>query len=354
MTAGYDPATGIYGVFEEKDYSVPEQPTAEDADAALQLIESVLEEFCFASPSDKAAALAAILTAAIRPSLPNAPMFHIRAPQISSGKSFLCAVITAFATPRRGTPMTFPDNNEECSKILLAELMQAPAVMEFDNLTGDLVAHKSPCTALTSEYISGRILGVSKTATVSTRTLFLSSGNNVGPIQDMTRRCITINLDPACEIPATRSFKRPNLLADILGQRGRYVSAALTIIRAWIVAERPQNPCKSLATYGDWSDLCRQPLLWLFQSDPTESLFESMQNDPDRDTLGRLLETWSACFGQRPTMVRDAVNLNATASLSTNPQDCQELLETLTDIASDRDGINHANWDDGSSVIPAR
>ena len=79
-------------------------------------------------------------------------------------------------------------------------------MIEFDNLTGDLVAHKSLCTALTSEYMSGRILGVSKTATVSTRALFLSSGNNVGPVQDMTRRCITIRLDPGCEMPAARSF----------------------------------------------------------------------------------------------------------------------------------------------------
>lgn len=106
-------------------------------------------------------------------------------------------------------------------------------MVEFDNLTGDLVAHKSLCTALTSKFMSGRILGVSKTATVGTRALFLSSGNNVGPVQDMTRRCLTIRLSPQCEVPAALSFTRPDLVRDVLRERGRYVSAALTIIRAW-------------------------------------------------------------------------------------------------------------------------
>jgi hypothetical protein len=103
--------------------------------------------------------------------------------------------------------------------------------------------------ALTAEYTSGRILGESKTAAVSTRTLFLSSGNNVGPIQDMTRRCITIYLDPMIETPASRTFNRPNLVQDLLQELERYVSAALTIIRAWIVAGRPMTHCKDKATF---------------------------------------------------------------------------------------------------------
>ncbi|MDP1926695.1 MAG: hypothetical protein Q8K57_18140, partial [Thiobacillus sp.] len=258
--AGYDAATGMFGVFDAREFSVPDKPTRAQAEAALAQLKDLLMEFSFASGSDLAAALVAMLAATIRPSLTHAPMIHVRAHMVGSGKSYLCELITAFATPQRGTPTTFPADDEECRKLLLAELLRAPAVIEFDNLTGDLVAHKSLCTVLTSEFMSGRILGVSKTATVSTRALFLSSGNNVGPIQDMTRRCLSIRLDPGCETPAARSFTRPDLVRDVLRERGRYVSATLTIVRAWIVAGKPETICKSLAGYGDWSDLCRQPL----------------------------------------------------------------------------------------------
>jgi len=335
-SAGYDPATGMFGVFDAREFSVPVNPTREQALAALSLLKELLAEFSFSGESDLAAALAAMLTAAIRPSLPLAPMFHARAHMVGSGKSYLCELFTAFATPQRGTPTTFPADDEECRKMMLAELLRAPAVVEFDNLTGDLVAHKSLCTVLTSEYMTGRILGVSKTATVSTRTLFLSSGNNVGPVQDMTRRCLSIRLDPGCEIPAARTFRRPDLVREVLRERGRFVSATLTIVRAWIAAGRPMTSCKALAGYGDWSDLCRQPLLWLGCADPTVSVFEAMAEDPDRETLGRLLKAWHAVFGSTGAMVRDAVR----DAFYYSHDDHVELREVLRDIADERGEIN--------------
>lgn len=334
-TAGYDQATGMFGVFDARAFSIPDMPTREQAEAALAVLKDLLTEFSFASESDLAAALAAIITAAVRPSLNVAPMFHARAHMVGSGKSYLCELITAFATPQRGTPTTFPADDEECRKLLLAELLRAPAVIEFDNLTGDLVAHKSLCTGLTSVFMSGRILGVSKTATVSTRALFLSSGNNVGPVQDMTRRCLTIHLSPQCEVPAARTFTRPDLVREVLRERGRYVSAALTVVRAWIVAGKPKMACKSLASFGDWSDLCRQPLLWLGCADPTASVFAAMAEDPDRETLARLLTAWHAVFGKTPAMVRDAVR-QANATFDDN----NELREVLRDIADERGEIN--------------
>jgi len=334
-TAGHDRATGMFGVFDAREFSVPDSPTRNQAETALSLLSDLLGEFAFAGTSDLSTALAAILTAAVRPSLAHAPMFHVRAPMVGSGKSYLCELITAFATPQRGTPTTFPSDDEECRKMLLAELLRAPAVIEFDNLTGDLLAHKSLCVVLTSEFMSGRILGVSKTATVGTRVLFLSSGNNVGPVQDMTRRCLTIRLDPCCETPSARNFTRPDLVREVLRERGRYVSAALTVVRAWLSADRPKTTCKSLAGYGDWSDLCRQPLLWLGCTDPAVSVFDAMAEDPDRETLGRLLTAWQMVFGKTPAMVRDAVK-QAAAYLD----EYGELREVLHDIADERGQIN--------------
>jgi hypothetical protein len=328
-TPGYDPLTGMFGVFASQEFNIPDAPTISDVQASIKLIELLLEECPFKSTVDHAATLSAILTAAIRCSLPLAPMFHVRAPLVGSGKSFLCRIIGIFSSARLGTPTTFPQEDEECRKLLLAELLTGPAVIEFDNLTTDLVAHKSLCVALTSEYMTDRILGASKTASVSTRTLFLSSGNNVSPTQDMVRRCITIDLDPLCETPATKNYKNPRLIEDILAARGKYVSAALTIIRGWIVAGRPRTECKTLATFTDWVDLCTQPLMWLGYPNPMTSAFEAMANDPDRTAIARFMEIWRGHFGKAPGMIRELVS-----SAYTNP----EILEVLEDIAPDRKG----------------
>ena len=330
--AGFDSATGLFGVFDSRLFNVPEFPTREQALNALAELRSLLTEFDFSNAHDEAAALAAILTAVIRPSLPVAPMFHIKAPQIASGKSYLSGIIAAFAGPTTPAAVAFPTTDEECQKLLLATLLAAPGVVVFDNMTSDLIPYKSLCSALTEEFLTGRILGISKTATVGTRALFLSSGNNVNAVRDMARRCITISLTPEVETPATRSFKG-DPLATVRADRERYVSLALTIIRSCIEDLAPLDiPCKPLASYSQWSEWVRQPLLQLGLPDPVARVFEQLAQDPDRETLGRLLHAWKAKFGSSPTMIREAE--------ASTVFDGQELREVLLEIAEVRGEVN--------------
>jgi hypothetical protein len=332
----YDLASAMYGAFDASHYRLPQSPSVEQAKESLDLLRSLLEDFEFASSTDEAVALSAMLTAAIRISLPAAPMFHVSAHVPGSGKSYLCSLIAALASPNRGEPTAFPSDDVECGKVLLATLMTAPAVIEFDNLTSDLLAHKSLCTALTSEDMSGRVLGQSKTVSVSTRALFLSSGNNVGPVNDMTRRCLTVGLSCKSEHPAQRTFQRPDLLEAVRERRGECVSAALTIICAWIEAGGPGHAGKNLASYGLWSDYCRAPLIWLGCHDPVDNLFRRMTEDPERELLGRLLQAWSAMFGKKALRVRDVLS---RVQESTQAQ-AMDLSELLDDIAGDRSGVN--------------
>jgi hypothetical protein len=327
--AGFDAATGLFGVFDARQFEIPDRPTKAQAAAALQELRALLTEFEFATENDLAAALAGILTATIRPCLPTAPMFHIKAPQIASGKSYLSGIIAAFASPTAPSVAAFPTTDEECQKLLLATLLAAPGSIVFDNLTTDLIPFKSLCSALTEEHLTGRILGVSKVATVGTRALFLSSGNNVDAVKDMARRCITVALDPQVETPATRQFKG-DPLAKVRADRARYVSLAMTIIRAYIVAGSP-TPVKPLASYSLWSTWVRQPLLWLGMADAAECVFAQLAQDPDREILGRMLHAWRAEFGTTPSMIRQA------ADAATNGT---ELREALLEIAEERGEIN--------------
>jgi hypothetical protein len=163
-------------------------PSRAAAEAALAILQDLLTEFSVAGEVDRAATLTALVTSAIRQSLPHAPMFHVRGHRVGSGESCLSELITALSTPQRGTPTTFPGGDEERRKLLLAELLRSPAVIEY-----------------------------------------------------MNRRCITILLSPQCEVPATRTFMRPHRVHEVLAERSWYLSAALTKVRAWIVAGRRQR-----------------------------------------------------------------------------------------------------------------
>lgn len=336
LNAGYDAPSGMYAAFVPSRFSIPQHPDREIALAALSQIEDLLGGFAFATAHDKAAALAAILTAAVRPGLRTAPMFHIKAASYGSGKSYLTSVIAAFCGPGKPTILDFPADEAECQKLLLSTFMTAPATVVFDNLTQDLLPYKSLCTALTEEHMMGRLLGVSKTTTVGTRTLMLSSGNNVDPVRDMARRTITITLDPQVENPASRHFDSDPL--QILEQkREHYVSLAMTVVQAWFAAGSPIQACQPMNSYNEWSQWVRQPLLWLGLPDPAQRSFEQQAQDPDRELLGRMLHAWRGAFCNAPTMIRAAVNV---ASNSMQGATAAELREVMEEVAWDRGEIN--------------
>ena len=335
MTAGYDTATGLFGAFNPADYSVKEAPSQQDAQHALDQISTLLTGFDFQDDNSRAAALSAILTAAIRPTLATAPMFHAAAHQPSSGKSYLLKIIAGFAGADNPAMLSMPPNDEEFRKLLLATLLEAPPVVAFDNLSADIQPFGSFCTALTEPTIQGRVLGASKNATVSTRSVFLSSGNNVGPVRDMARRVITIRLDPKVENPALREFK-DTPAATLAGRRGEFVSHALTIIRAYRVAGSPRASCTGFGGYDDWAALVRQPLLWLGVADPVANVVEQLAADPDREELGRLLTAWRKVFGAAAAHVADAVEKTQPGVYGGST----ELFEVCMELAEERGQIN--------------
>lgn len=295
--AGYNAANKLYADFDERAYEVLDSPTQEDALKALAELETLLEEFPFEAECDKSAALSAILTAVVRSQLKLAPMIHVQAHLPGSGKSYLTALIAAFATGDEVAASSFPKDDEECRKFLHSQLLASPAAIIFDNLTTDIYAFKSLCMAITEPTFNARILGSSRTAEASTRTLILSSGNNVGPVEDMTRRVLTIYLNPAEPNPAERTFQHPNLIDELRANRAHFVSCALTVISAWMLAGRPRTNCmKTLNSFMQWGEWCRLPLLWLGRSDPATRLFELMANDPEREQTARIFDVLHRVF----------------------------------------------------------
>jgi hypothetical protein len=219
----------------------------------------------------------------------------------------------------------------------LAVLLPGPAVVEFEDMVCDWIPHGIINRMLTTPFITGRILGQSKTATVGTGSLFLGSGNNVGPIRDTRRRVIVINLDHQCETPSTNAYKGDPVKA-VRKNRGAYVAAALTIYLAWRNAGSPRTAVSNIASYGGaWADHARHPLIWLGLPDPATTLLEQVRHDPDSDALGELLAQWYRKFGTKPTTLRKVI---AAADF-----DNEHLKDAITEFpVAERGQINHSKF----------
>jgi putative DNA primase/helicase len=86
------------------------------------------------------------------------------------------------------------------------------------------------------------VVGKSETDAPPVRCLWIATGNNPSLSSEMSRRTVTIRLDAKMPKPYLRTeFKHENLRKWVRMNHGKLVWAALTIVRAWVAAGRPQG-----------------------------------------------------------------------------------------------------------------
>src|SRR5690606_34801498 len=97
-----------------------------------------------------------------------------------------------------------------------------------------------------------------------------------------------IRIDAGVENPYQRSFSfDPRDMA--IAKRGELVTAALTIVRAYMTAGTPGR-AKSMGSFEDWSDLVRSSLMWLGMGDCCEDMAAMQSEDPEKDGLLEVIE----------------------------------------------------------------
>lgn len=291
---GHDKATGLW-FWRDKDLNleIKDRPTRDDAVEALALLKDLFSEVAFVEALDRSVTLAAVLTAICRGAFEVAPMFLFRAHAAGSGKSYIVDVITHIATGRWCPVIAATGTSEEIEKRLGSLLLEGIPIVSLDNLTRDLQGELL-CQMTERPIVKVRILGKSEAPEIEWRGVLFATGNNVGLAGDMTRRGLVANIDPLCEKPEQKTFSK-NPIAMVLADRGKYIAAALTIARAYILSGKVK--CEPFGSYDRWSRFVREPLIWLGEEDPIKCLEQSRAEDPIRIAAQTLVEQWAAHLG---------------------------------------------------------
>jgi hypothetical protein len=297
-TPGYDPESHLLCKLEDQTFPpVPQYPTKADAEAALGQLHKLIETFPFVSDADCSVALAGFLTVLDRRSLTTAPLIAFTSPTAGTGKSLLVDLMSILASGRLMPVLTQGGREEEFEKRLGASLLAGDAGISIDNCEAPLF---SPllCQALTQRELSIRLLGYSRNVRIETNATIFATGNNLEIAGDLTRRCLLGSLDAGVERPELRSFNVDAIeLAHV--RRGELVVAALTILRAWHVARMAgeQVNIDSFGGFTDWSERVREPLIWLGEADPCDTVCRVRENDPHRDLLVAVVMQWKEHLG---------------------------------------------------------
>ncbi|RWE97364.1 MAG: hypothetical protein EOS43_20515 [Mesorhizobium sp.] len=285
-TKGFDPATGILFASELEWPEISERPSKRDAEAALAALDGLVASFPFVCDIDRSAALAMILTALVRPCLPTAPLFGVSAPTPGTGKSKLVDIAAILATGQAAAVLSAPREEAELQKHVGAVLMAGDAFITLDNIEYPLRS-EFLCQVLTQGAVAVRVLGESRTLKLPTGSTFCATGNSLRFAGDLTRRVVLINLDARLERPEDRVFN-VDVTAVAKTRRGDLVTAALTILRAFVV-QKGRWIVPALGSFEDWSNLVRSALVWLGEADPLLNAAKVRDHDPERERTTAVL-----------------------------------------------------------------
>jgi len=341
---GFDPETGFYTrVAEDLIPDLPDTITEKLAAKSYRWIcEEALADFPFATELDCAGAVAMILTVIQRRLMTGsegAPMFATSAPVQSSGKTALVRT-TSYLVLGVGLPVTsWPGDDEEMGKHLLAILMEGLPIVLFDNLPeGGRIKSDELAKACTAEKYRRRILGENREGEAPTNVVWCFTGNNIQPVGDFNTRTISIYLDANCENPDRRGFSRDDLEAWCLEHRAEFFYHALVILagyrRQFLTWQKEFGSRKIVqcepTRFQDWDRQVREPMIWAGAPDPALLFERNKAEDPQKEGREVLLETWHACYGSEPMQLKQVL---ADCGNDSFPRDIEKALhDAISDL----------------------
>ncbi len=294
LAPGYDPSTGLILMDPPTLPDMADKPTRYDAQNALALLRELLTEFPFTGPGSISVALSALITPVIRAALDTSPLHATTAPRAGTGKSYVFDVSSAISLGQLCPVIAAGKTEDEMEKRLGAALLGGQSIISIDNVNGEL-GGELLCQAVERPIVKPRILGKSESGECYNRATFFATGNNLVLLDDMTRRAIVASLDAGLERPELRQF-RAKPAHVVLRERGPYIAACLTIVRAYILAGKPGR-LTPLASFEDWSDCVRSALVWLDEDDPCTTMKTAHDNDPVRVQFAAFVHAWAKEIG---------------------------------------------------------
>jgi hypothetical protein len=302
-TPGYDDQTGLVyrpnGAFPP----VPRNPTEEDVKKAKELLFALVKDFPF-KDGHKAVWLAALLTVLVRFLIDGpCPIFVFDANTSAAGKSLLMDIIALIITGRVMTRTRYYHDPVETDKQIVATCLSGDLVVMFDNIeNGGQFGNAAIDAASTGQTYRGRILGKSEmTPDLDLVTVFFVSGNNLALCGDTPRRIVPCRLESLLEHPEERDdYEIKDLKRYVLEHRGDLVQAALTIMKAFLLAGKPATftdkdgkPLKLTPMhYPEWCGLIRHAVVWATGLDPAVGRKDLVEADPKRLHCIALVEGW--------------------------------------------------------------
>lgn len=289
---GYDKETQVYflgGVA----CQMSERPNKKQAQDAATFILNLVIDFPFASQAHRSAWLAGLLSPLVRFAHDgNHPITVVQANSPRVGKTTLVKLISYIVNGEDCPVITHTKNEDEERKRILSYLRKGRTLTLIDNVVGQF-GGPGINAMITSRIFEDRILGGSKIVQAINDTTWSITGNHISLAPDTAERCLHIRLHSEEEHPHLRNEFRHNVFDLVKAKREQFLSAALTILQAYILAGKPDQHIPGWGSFESWSALVRSAIVWIGLPDPSETREElEAESDTQRSVALDLIEGW--------------------------------------------------------------
>jgi hypothetical protein len=252
----FDWRTGTWCLFSEvvaKAGGLGDELSVEQAKHLL--LEELLGEFPFVGESDRAHALALVLTPFLRVLIDGpAPLFVVDAPRHRTGKSLLVEVSLTVSEGERARSSRLPANEDAVERMIATALGEGATSVWLDNVR-HYVDSETLAMVLTSRRWSRPSVRYGAEPLNNLATWVLTQ-NAAGLSTELTKRAVLISLDAGTEHPERRQIRREQpLVSWALEHRADLLAAAFRICEAWNEAGRPIRRERRMGGFESWEQV---------------------------------------------------------------------------------------------------
>ena len=320
---GYDTSTQVFYAPTREYPPVPSEPSDAELNAAIETLYAPFEDFPTEGPADRAATLAFMLSIAARTATDGpVPLTVVMSPTPGTGKTLIIDAATTAMTGYAPDKVMVPggrasDADAEWRKRIATVAMEASRVVLIDNLPdGGTLQVPALAAALTADELTERLLGQNRSVRVPHRIIWAVTGNNVAVAADLARRSLSVLIDAQVEDPHLRGgFRIPALIEHVRKEHPSLLVAALTVLRAFVVAGRPQHGGALLGMFEAWDRLVRSSVVWATGHDPLATQERLRGHSPENAALGALFQAWNADLGDAKVHAADLLQRQALAGV---------------------------------------
>ncbi len=302
---GFDAASGFFLTASYSLPPVPDHPTAEDVRFVREMFADIFDEFLFAGSADAANAVAALMTAVLRPTMQGpVPIWAIDKNTPRAGGSLLALVVGALAEGVVPVVYAASRRKDEMEKIVRMAVREGSRYVIFDNVVAG--ADWTPEVLLSATSGSGRVLsrnmGTFTSFSGRTPAFFVVNGVHLDIRADVTGRMFLVRLAaPKAWQEITFRRTKTELLELAAAMHPQAVWGVAVLLRSWRDAGEPafQLASGNLSEYPEWLRIVGGALAHAGYSEVLANQGEMQTEENAADADGAdLLAALYAVFGE--------------------------------------------------------